>query len=291
MTDESQLALIPSNNAIMANYLNDTEALTERAARANLETWLSTSGIDASVYTTPQLRSIVKLEQLKRVGDLNLQAILLHGKVIQQIENEGLWAIHPNQYGSMQEAAMDHGLSVSEYSDIKNLYNVIFPYITNTLNLSLPQVWETVGKSNFRMMVPVLVRLITGNRSQSRNVEETVERLQNEVTATFQAAGQEADATEVQVEVITQLLERGQLPNRELRQHLRPDRTPSFPAYITSVTIRGEEKKVIVSVVDADQLTVFNRRLGTYIDSLTVQASTLAHSEIFRAIRGETEHE
>jgi hypothetical protein len=273
-----------STNALMANFLADTEARSEHAARANLMTLLESRGIASDAYTTPQLRAMVKLEQLKLVGDLELEAILLRGKVIQQIENEGLWSIHPNQYASMQEAAVANGLSLSEYHDIRNLYNIVFPYLTGTLGLNLPLVWEEVGKSNFRELTPVLVRLITGHASGSRHVEETSERLLDDIAAAYQAAGQEVAEEDIQREAVGQLIERGQLPNRELRQILRPDRTPSFPSYITEILHEGQPRKVVISVVDEDQLTVFRRRLGHYTDARTIPVRTLAQSALVRAI-------
>ena len=279
-----QLTLMPSSNALMANFLLDTEARSEQAARQNLMTLLESHGISPDAYTTPQLRAMVKLEQLKLVGDLELEAILLRGRIIQQIENEGLWSIHPNQYASMQEAAVANGLSLSEYHDIRLLYNIVFPYLTQTLGLNLPQAWEEVGKSNFRDLTPVLVRIITGHSSSSRHVEETSERLLNDIAATYQAAGQDVTEEEIQMEAVGQLIERGQLPNRELRQVLRPDRTPSFPSYITEIVHEGQTRKLVISLVDEDQLTVFRRRLGTYTDTHAIPVRTLAQSALVRAI-------
>jgi hypothetical protein len=290
MTDQAtQLQLLPSSNAIMSNFLLDAETRSEQAARQNLMTALTAAGTNPEAYTTPQLRAMVKLEQLKLVGDLELEAILLRGKIIQQAESEGLWSIHPNQYSSMQEAAVANGLSLSEYSDIRNLFNIVFPYITGTLGLELATIWEEVGKSNFRELTPILVRLISGTRSQSNNVENYVAGLTDDIRASYQAAGQEVTDEHIQQEAIEQLIQAGQLPNRELRQTIRPERTPSITAYLTEIGFNGANQKVIISVVDDDQLSMFRRRMTGYVDTQPVDFADLVASPLGRMLSGEAQ--
>jgi hypothetical protein len=287
MTQQAvQLQLMPSTNPVMANYLLDAETYAERAARHALQQSLEAHGTSPEAYTTPQLRAMVKLEQLKIEGDLELAAVLLRGKLIQEIEREGLWSIHPNQYSSMQEAAVANGLSLSEYSDIRNLYNTVFPYITGTLGLDLAHIWEEIGKSNFRELTPVLVRLITGHASQSRRVEELVERMSDDIHASYEAAGQAIEEEQMVQEAVDTLLQAGTLPNRELRQVIRPERTPSFASYITEIQYQGQPQKIVISIVDPDQLSLFRRRMSGYMDAQAIELDQLAHSPLIRAITG-----
>lgn len=286
MTQAAQLELMPSTNPLMANFLLDTEQRSEQAARQNLMTALESHGTSPEAYTGPELRAMVKLEQLKLIGDLELEAILLRGKIIHEIENEGLWNVHPNQYASMQEAAVDQGLSLSEYSDIRNLYNHVFPFIANNLGLNLAQVWEEVGKSNFRELTPYFVRLITGNTSQSANVNNTVEAILGDIRASYESNGTEIDDDQLIEEAVEQLIQAGELPNRELRQTIRPERTPSITAYLTDVVFEGNNQKVIISVVDEDQLSLFRRRMSGYIDTQPIELGQLAQSPLGRMLGG-----
>ncbi len=65
------------------------------------------------------------------------------------------------------------------------MYNIVFPYLCDTLGMNLALVWEEIGKSNFRDLTPYLVRAITGDVSQSRNVEGFIEQLTENITASL----------------------------------------------------------------------------------------------------------
>ena len=104
-----------STNLTLASYLTDFETRSEHAARQNLENALQLAGSELDSYTNPEVRAMVKLEQLKLIGDLGLAELLLRGKLIKEIEDDALWSIHPNRYANMQEAAKSQGIGVSEY--------------------------------------------------------------------------------------------------------------------------------------------------------------------------------
>ena len=117
--------------------------------------YLTGFGMHDAVEAEVQVR-LVKLEQLKLIGDLSLAELLLRGKLIKEIEDDALWSIHPNRYANMQEAAKSQGIGISEYSNIRDLYNIVFPYLCDTLGMNLALVWEEIGKSNFRDLTPTL---------------------------------------------------------------------------------------------------------------------------------------
>ena len=227
---------------------------------------------------------MIKLEQLKLIGDLGLAEVLLRGKIIQQIENEGLWAVHPNQYQSMQEAAKAQGISVSEYSDIRQLYNIVYAYIVENTGANLALLWEEIGKSNFRELTPYLVRAITGETNQSQNVERSFTAMMEDIAATAQASGIEMTDQEMRHQVVEQLLEAGQLTNRQLRVRIRPERSSSITVHVVDYQHNGTSRKILVSMVDERQYAFLQRRLGSNFQFRSTQMAELAQSHFGRMI-------
>ena len=274
----TELALAPSSNPALGNYLSSFEQQSERAARQNLEAALTAIGSSPDAYTGPEIRAMVKLEQLKLIGDLSLAEVLLRGKLIREIEQEALWSVHPNQYASMQEAAKAQGISLSEYSDIRQLYNVVFPYIVQHMGADLALLWEEIGKSNFRELTPYLVRAITGQPNQSANVETTFTAMMNDITATNAHAEVEMTDEEMRHQVVEQLLEAGHLTNRQMRERVRPERTPSIPAMTVNYEENGRSRLVIAHISE-DQYTMMQRRLNGYIEFMPVSMGDLARTQ------------
>jgi len=282
--NQTMLTLPASSNAMMANSLERFEEQSERAARQNLDMALTAAGASPEAYTQPEIRAMIKLEQLKLIGDLGLAEVLLRGKIIQQIENEGLWAVHPNQYQSMQEAAKAQGISVSEYSDIRQLYNIVFPYIVENTGANLALLWEEIGKSNFRELTPYLVRAITGETNQSQNVERSFTAMMEDIAATAQASGIEMTDQEMRHQVVEQLLEAGQLTNRQLRVRIRPERSSSITVHVVDYQHNGTSRKILVSMVDERQYAFLQRRLGSNFQFRSTQMAELAQSHFGRMI-------
>jgi hypothetical protein len=260
-TDTALSADRYSSNNALANYLVNFETRSEQAARQNLETAMSAAGMAPDAYTDPERRAIVKLEQLKLIGDLSLAEVLLRGKIIKEIEDDALWSIHPNRYATMQEAATAQGISISEYSNIRDLYNIVFPYLTNVLGMNLALVWEEVGKSNLRELTPYLVRAITGENSQSHNVENFINRMTEEIAASAEVSDIPISDEQVQQEVVRQLMTTGRMTNREVRQRIRRGNTARIPVYVLELNNADTPQKIVVSVVDEDQYGLIQRRL------------------------------
>jgi hypothetical protein len=281
---DTALTIQASSNTMIADYLYRFEAQAEQAAAHNLQNALENAGIDLDAYTQPERRAMVKLEQLKLIGDLGLAEVLLRGKLIQEIENEALWSVHPNQYASMQEAAKDQGISPSEYSNIRNLYNIVFPYLTQVLGLNLAEIWEEVGKSNFRELCPYLVRAMTGETSSSHNVEGAYAMLVDDLQASNAASGVTMTAEQVQQAVIEQLLEAGQLPNRQLRARIRPERPNSFAVHVVDYDHNGRPVKVVIALVDDEQYAYMGRKLEGALRIIPTQIGELARTRFGQMI-------
>lgn len=269
-----------STNITLANYLTDFETRSEQAARQNLENSLLLTGSNIDSFTHPEIRAMVKLEQLKLIGNLGLVELLLRGKLIKEIEDEALWSIHPNRYSNMQEAAKAQGIGISEYSNIRDLYNIVFPYLCDMLGMNLALVWEEIGKSNLRELTPYLVRAITGEHSQSRNVERVIDQLSENISASFQNDGSDDLEPVIQQEIVRELISAGGRTNLELRQRIHHNDEARIPIYVLEVPGETTQRKIFVSMVDPEELALIQRKLRGVVETLPTQIDHLRHTPL-----------
>jgi hypothetical protein len=261
----------PSQNLALSTTLTNLEGAFLSAATQNLDAYLETSGDD---YTAVEKHAMVVIEQLKLVNGMDLAAILLRGKLVKQIREEGLWTRHPNGYASIEDMAKDQGIAPSELSNSITLCEVIFPYITETMHLSVANTWEQIGKSNFRELIPTLQGIITGQPSP-RVATEVAARLNDTAAtlrATRQANGDTSDPTpeEINVSAITTLFEQGAaMTNTVLRNTIRPTRTP--PVNCTMVNANG--RRTLIATLTDEQLEALRHKVGTFLDPVSVDLS------------------
>jgi hypothetical protein len=149
---------------------------------------------------------------------------------------------------------------------------------------SLQEWWEEIGKSKFRELLPVLRGLIEGESARNHEtvneairaqLENATEAILAEALVTAggelpeeQAALIEQSAVDngtAQHRAILNVLEFGSLPVREMRQQVRPSRTPNIIATI----LRGNTSYAVLRM-DAAQLQMFERLMGTHVDAATV---------------------
>lgn len=273
MTQERQIQV--STNAQLSTTLLQFSEVAQQSARRNVATYIEATG---STFTATEKQALVKMEQLKLYGGLSLAELLLRGEMILEIEREGLWSQHPRGYASMEEAAEDQGITKSEYSNVRDLVQTIFPYL-NSAGYNIADLWESIGKSKFRELIPIFKRAILNEPSTSQRVEESFTNAMNDIFATARATGQPITNEEARVQFLDQLVEVGHLPVREMRQHIRPERTPSMEAFALPVR---NNRQVIMVVVDTDQRELFNRRLTGYIDVSNVTQADVRRSPIFQ---------
>src|SRR5512133_3682417 len=96
-----------STNMALSQRLLQLDEQFERAAAQNLELAL---GGNVDAYTLAEKRAITKFEKLKLIGNLGLTEILLRGKVLDEIEQEGLWTILPGGHPTLEAAAKAQGV-------------------------------------------------------------------------------------------------------------------------------------------------------------------------------------
>lgn len=266
-----------STNAAMSARLATLNNSFESAAAQNVTAYLEQTGTLES-FTLTERQAMVKLEQLKLIGDLTLAEIMLRGQVIHEIEAQGLWTTHPAGFRSMEEAAEAQGISQSEYSNIRDLCETIFPYLTGQ-GYNIADLWESIGKSKFRELIPILKRTIVNEPSRSDRIEQIFSNEMNNITATAAASGEEITDEEARTILIDQLLEAGSLPVRELRQRIRPERTPSIEGYMLPYRNR---RSLVMVIINEDQREMLNRRLSGYIDLTPVSQDDVQRSPTFR---------
>jgi len=271
MTEENALTIYsynPSTSVQLSGALVGLRENIEVAARASLDAAMDE---DADWTETEQL-AMLRIEQLRQVNGLDLAAVLLRAEYLQEIEGNNLISRHPAGYANMGEMARDQGISLAELSQTLDLANVVFPYVQQFV--AIPVLWEQIGKSNMRELVPVLKCIITGVDAGAQSVNDAAQRILDDVVLTFANADRPDDAEDrdiVRRAAVEQLLEHGAtLTNRELRQQIRPERTPA--AEVTTFST-PDETIVIAAELTPEQWELFMRRMGAYADPMPFVAA------------------
>ena len=140
MPEDTAIEVRVSENVGLSRTLLGLEASMERAARENLNAALSQAGTSLDSYTGTEPLAIIATEKLRLVNGLDLAAIMLRGRLLHEIEDGALFTVHPMHYTTLEQMAQEQGISLSELSDIRGMYDVVFPYIENELGLSVAAV-------------------------------------------------------------------------------------------------------------------------------------------------------
>lgn len=262
------LAIRVSENAALSNTLLRLEDSLDRAARENLNSVLSQNGQNLDAFTGTEVLAMVATEKLRLVNGMDLAAIMIRGKLLQEIESQALHTVHPNHYDTLEALAEDQGISLSELSDIRMMTQVVFPYVEQTLGIPVAQIWETIGKTKFRTLVPVLRAIITGEEPGRGSARDNYLRIMEDTAASLRAAnpGAEIDDGEVRRQAVDDLLVAGQqMRSRELQEHIRDGEVT--PALQPTIVTGPDGRKYMISEVDDDQLLVVRRKLGRHMAS------------------------
>ncbi|MCB2146610.1 MAG: hypothetical protein KQI81_09060 [Deltaproteobacteria bacterium] len=257
-----ELALQPSTNQQLSNSLMGLEAQLEAAVLRDLEV----QGI--TDLTEIERHALVEVEKLRKTNSIDLATVMMRGALIRRIEEEGLWNYHPGgQYTNMTEMATAQGISVSEFSDIRRLCDVVFPYMINTLGVHPAERWEEIGKSKFRELSSVLSIIIEHRENDSdKSANRSAIHFLNIEAAAAQTVGEEIDDNTLRARTVETILQLGELPANEVRTHLRPDRTPSIAANF----IRTGDHRYFIAELSDDQFDMIRRRLSGHMDPVEV---------------------
>jgi uncharacterized protein with von Willebrand factor type A (vWA) domain len=218
-------------------------------------------------FTMTEQVAMVKIQALKMVSGVDLAALYARYDLLQDIERDALFSVHPAHFDTFEEMAKQLGISMSELSNIRDLCGTIFPYIQETLQMSVPELWEEIGKSKFREMVPILKSLITGENSMSQATRDTVEQMLDNVAAGAEVSGEELTQQEMRARAVEQIIDHGRhLPNEALRRQLRPNGTPP----VTPSVITVDNRKVVLMDIDEDQWNMLQRLLRDHMEPSVV---------------------
>jgi len=270
MIENALTPILQNQIAPMALTLDGVFAGLEKAAAQNVAT--ATEGQE---FTAIELRALVRTEMLALTQGLDYMSIITKGRVLDEIENEGLVTIHPGGYTTLEQLAQDQGISTSELSQILDMTRIIFPWIEINLGIGAAQIFSSVGKSNMRELVPVLKRLITGEPGRG-SVENAVRRLIEDATATATAANQPNDQEAIRDGLIRHLLEQGELlTNRQLRTHVRPERTEPIDAVI----IGANGHRFLIAIMNDAQEEMVAKRLHGYWEPTQITGTATLRPE------------
>jgi len=264
---QTAITIAPSTNTELSAILSTLHSSLENAAQHAVDA--ETQG---QQWTALEKRAMVQVRKLSMLNGFDLATILERGQTLHTIDQEGLVGVFPGDYTSLEMIAGDVGISVAELSDTRALCDVIFPWLEANSGKAVAEWWDQVGKSKFREMVPVLRALISGAATTDRaSVREAVENILNSVQATAQAAGQEPlSVDEARFQGVLNVLEAGRLPVREMRQQIRPNRTPNIPGVRFT---NPDGINFVVLKITPDQQLMLTRLLGTHVDMVSVPAN------------------
>jgi hypothetical protein len=273
----TNLALRPSDNTGLSTTLMSMEHALERAARQNLEQVLATQGTSLQAFTDLEMQAMIMTEELRLTNGIDLAAIMLRGKIIKTIEDRSLYSVHPGGYRDLKHLAQEQKISISELSDTKAMYETIFPWIENTLGVPVSDIWDRVGKTNFRTMVPYLRACILGEDPDTESAANNLHRLMDTVAIEARAAGEEPADPVIRERVARQLIDAaGEDSTRVFQDRIREgdpsvQRTPSpqhqpTPA-IEPTIIVIDGRRYMIAEVNEEQMTVAARKLGRHMEA------------------------
>ncbi len=292
MTEMSIVGVAPSTHLTVTSGIFDLDQKLRQAARESVLQDIAANSLDV---TATEIEAMVVVRELQMVNGLDFAAVLLRGERLLRIRRENILSRHPGQYATLDALADDNGLSRTELHFTLDLVDVLFPYLTaHGYNIAL--LWEEVGSSKFRDLMPILKMLITGEASTRPSVVQAVEALTDEaVTTDRNTHNGEATLTvdEIRDLVVRQLVEDGRsLPVRELRRRINPNPTPTIGASI----IRSGAGMAVTMQVDQDQLVMLNRLVGHHVELVSSETTAPAEAALIPvnghkilAIKGTTE--
>lgn len=253
----------PSENVGLSRVLWSLEDQLGSAARQNVMNALEADGSVEGAFTDLQVEAMVQTEKLRLVDGMDLAAILLRGKILKDIEDRALFSVHPNQYRDLTHLAQEQNISVSELSDIRSLTWTIFPWIEENLQVPVAQVWGAVGKTKFRMMIPILKALITGTEPSTESARNNYNRIMDTTAIEMRELGEEPTEETVRTRAARALIETaGQETARGLTEHIT-DGNPT-PA-LNPVIVVMDGRRYFLSEVNSDQMLVVQRKLGRHM--------------------------
>jgi hypothetical protein len=268
--------IIVSTDPVLNQAFQELELILANKAMENLQ-----EARESRHYTGPQLLSMLRFEQLRLVNGMDIAAVLLRGKLLKEIEEKRLWTTHPELFPTLEDAATYYKIPKSLLSNIRDWYNIIFPYFHEN-NIDPAEIIENIGLSNFREITPVLKSIITDTESSRELTKASVEKVKNDIAATERVSGNVLTEDEKKLEAIHWAITAGHATNQELRKNLRP-KPP-----IEATLISSKTTKFVIAEITDEQTELLTNTLGKHFDFtyLTLEEANPKRVPILKKILG-----
>jgi hypothetical protein len=292
MSDETALVQVAERENVptVKETMDSLWSSLEKTAAQNIQASSKAQNVPLEGFSAVEIRSLLYTEMLSLSKGLGFAELMVQGRILQTMERESLHSVHPGGYTTLEELAQDQGISISDLSQIRDLTGTIFPWVKDKLKREPESLWTDIGKSKLRELVPILKRTISGEVARG-TVESSYQAVANDVVATFRSSHPDRPVPEgdaLKKLVVSQLLESGaSMTNANLRQTIRPDRTPSLEPVIIRRFTNGhaDSKLFVVLEVTDDQMTMLERRLHGHWDPVRTSASSERDVKSIRLIR------
>jgi hypothetical protein len=168
-----------------------------------------------------QRLAMIRYRQLKLLKRMDVASFVAKALVIAEIERRNLWSTLEGYKTAEQAAEVEADISPSEYVNIRDLWNIIVPFLQKN-GFSVEELLEKKG-NNLRLSIPILKSVATGTPNSSVRVNRRIEQMSEEYREIAQNRGEaitEEDTRRYIVDTVMTLMDG---PQRELRVALDPN--------------------------------------------------------------------
>jgi hypothetical protein len=171
-------------------------------------------------YEGPRRLAMIRYRQLKLVKRWDVASFVVKALVIAEIEKHNLWSTLEGYKTPEQAAEAEADISPPEYVNIRDLWNIIVPFLQNN-DFSVEEFLLKKG-NNIRISIPILKSIATGNPNMSARVNRRIEQMSEDIRNIASARGEIVSDGEVRkklAETVMSLMDGSQ---RDLRVALDP---------------------------------------------------------------------
>jgi hypothetical protein len=263
--------LVPQQPRQLAEPLLEAIAGLETQVRAQAIENLGREALGR--MTGAQCQAAIVSEMLKVMStEVDYAHTRLKAQLLAQLEAGELWAQHPGDYGSLDELAVDLGISKSEASDLLAWERHIYPWLERELALKPFQVWQSLPKTKRRRLTPYLRVLADPDH------ETDSDKIRASLASFRMAVREEEDLSPAEEDraIAAKLLNlaRG-MTTRDMEHALSPEHTPAIVATALRCRhrvidgegeIHEETLYQVVFTATWDQLVLLRRRFPDRLD-------------------------
>lgn len=202
--------------------------------------------------------AIIAKRMLEITAVVDHRNTLVRGKILNQIERQGWYTIHPGGFGSLDELALDCGISKTQVSQALSYFRIVYPFLRQKMQMTDEDI-QSHSVGNVKEIIPHLRAIITREPSQSESTNEYVKNTINDIR-TIDPDLNEEEITLVAVDAL--LNQAKNLTRSEMRKILNPDRTPNITTYLFG----NNGRRIAILDMNEDQMTMLIRIMAKHIE-------------------------